>query len=294
MSKAFANANYFWAFIAVIIALLSHIIRAARWKLIIKSIGYNVSLLNATWAILFGFLSNAIIPRSGEILRCGALGRKEKVPVEKLIGTVIAERFVDLIMLIGLVIGTVYFQRSFIENLMAEKIMPGLKEKMAIFTNLTAWLVLAVTIILLVLLLFMLRKMYGRNVVTKLNKIKSGILEGVKSLFKLKNPLTFILQTFAMWTAYFLSGFVVFRALKDTAHLGIDAGFTCLTMGSIGMLVPAPNGLGSYHYFVGEALKLYNIAEGAAFAYPWIVWTANTMVIIVGGLLALRSLWSYK
>jgi len=271
--------------------LLSHLIRALRWKQIISSINYDVRISKTFWAILLGYLGNVIIPRSGEIARCGALSKSEHVPIEKLIGTVIAERFVDLLFMVVAISIAAYVEWQRIADLWQARVAPNLnrlKDGLLTTNNL---LILLAGVAVLAGLFYLIHRYFKGRIIEKMASFKDGLVEGMKSLFRLKNPALFLSYSILLWVVYYFSSYVVFDALTETSHLGFGAGLSVLSMGSIGLVIPTPGGLGSFHKIVTETLQVYGIGLTAATAYPWIVWTSQFVVILFGGLVALYQLW---
>lgn len=285
------QANFLWIFLAAFVGVFSHYIRGIRWKMIIDSTGDTVSALNSFYAVMIGYLANGFLPRFGEVIRCGVLGRKENIKVEKLIGTVVVERLFDLIVLILVVGTTLLVQYQLLFDFINEKLFRPFAETFS--TGLTDLLiklsVVVVVFVAILTLLFFISKKIGiwQKIKTKWDSVRHSFTEGFSAILKVKNKGLFVFYSLFIWVCYFLMAYLIFFALDDTKHLGFEAGLSVLTSGSLALLIPTPGGLGSYHQFVSNTLQLYNIPDTAGISLSWLIWSTNFAVILVFGLLSL-------
>lgn len=249
------NIDYRWVVLSGIIMLLSHIIRAYRWRLLLQSIGYFPSMLNTTISILSAYFINLAIPRGGEFARCGSLFKSDNVPFEKSFGTVVAERLVDFFCLILLILINFLFEFNrlkvfFIDYLGAVKEY-SIHIYVAFLTGILIynfWYYIKIAI---------LKIHFSSNII----RISAGIWVGLKSLTYLEKMTNFIFSTILMWVAYYLATFILLKSLPDTNDLSLLAGLTILVMGSIGMAIPSQSGVGTYHFFVSNAVVFYGIQK---------------------------------
>ncbi|PUZ20315.1 hypothetical protein GA0116948_114105 [Chitinophaga costaii] len=285
---AFKRANYWLVLPAMIIGVFSHLFRAARWNLLIAPLGFKPRLINSFFSVMVGYLVNLGVPRVGEISRCAVLARYEKIPAEKLIGTLIAERAVDVVCLLLLILATIISQLALLGDLFQEKMIP-LKQKIH-NANYVQWLIGLVLLALLVLVLRWLFKKMGQiKLVQKVRAMARGVMEGLLSIGKMKNKWMFLTYTLLIWGAYFSMLYCGFFCLEETSHLGLKAAMAVLSMGSIGMIV-TPGGIGAYPPLVQETLLLYNISKNVGKAFGWIIWLAQTILVITLGLISLICL----
>ncbi|WP_344976974.1 lysylphosphatidylglycerol synthase transmembrane domain-containing protein [Compostibacter hankyongensis] len=280
---AFYEAHY-WVLVPVLlIGVASHLLRAWRWRLLMYPMGYRPSLWNVFAAVMIGYLANLAIPRMGEVTRCGVLARNGKIPVDRLIGTMIAERAVDLLSLAVILLAAVGSQRAVLGAFFNHNIVRPLVYHFRPGADYRGMLLIVAVVVLLCLGYLLLRLFRATRWYGKLRSILRGIREGLVSLGRLQHKSWFFLSTILIWIAYFLMMYIGFLALDDTAGLGLPVALAVLGFGSIGMVL-TQGGIGAYQLLVAKTLTLYGIAEGVGYAFGWISWLAQTLLIVVLGL----------
>ncbi|MCX6290165.1 MAG: lysylphosphatidylglycerol synthase transmembrane domain-containing protein [Bacteroidetes bacterium] len=283
------SADYRWVGLSLVISLAAYLVRAIRWKMLIDPLGYNPKLSNTFYSMMVGYLANLALPRLGEISRCGALSRSEKIPFEKLIGTVIVERVIDVICLLSCILLAAIVEFSRIAFFLEKYVRDPLKNK------LDAWLhsaPLLIVLIMLVAVAFIFRKKILRfGFFTKLNNLLKGLLEGLRSVRKMKNNFLYFVLTVVMWSLYMISGYVCFLSLKATEHLDLKAGLFTLVAGGFGMSAPVQGGIGAFHFMVKEVLTMFDIPESDGLVYATVVHSSQTIFAIVLGFLSLLLLY---
>ena len=293
----FAKANYFWVFVAAVFGLLAYWFRAVRWNLLLEPMGYKISNSNALWTISFGYLMNLTIPRSGELARSTALYGVENVPVEKSFGTIILERVVDLICMMGFLGLTLIFKYdailSFYQYVTAEKsktIEPASNAKWFVIVGISA---------LLGILFFALRKKLKQfPIYQKVINFAKGILHGLTSIFKLKQKGKFILLSLAIWVSYYLAAYLVCFALPETSDFTIADGFFIIVVGTLGMMVPASGGIGAFHLALKFGIMALFLSLGknpeeggeVGLSYAFISHTMQLVIMIVMGIISIPML----
>jgi uncharacterized membrane protein YbhN (UPF0104 family) len=292
--KALENARY-WLIIPVFIMLiLSHLVRAYRWKLLIESSGHNVSIMNSFFAVMVGYLVNQGVPRLGEVVKCTMLGRYEKVPVEKLIGTVILERIVDAFTFLAILVITLLIQPGKYSQLMNSFFNHGNPSEEGNSIPGYVFMLAALGLVMVIIVIWMVWK---KKNLTDLWEVfrKTGrrLWEGISSIQHLKKRGQFIFLTVALWSLYLFSGYVGLYAFSETSGYGIREAFTILSAGSIGMIA-SPGGMGAYAYLIQKTMPVYGMNEIIALAFGWILWLATTGVIILGGLFSFAALPYYN
>lgn len=286
IKEAFRNAHYWLVLPAMIIGIASHWARAVRWKLLIKPLGYSPSVLNTFFAVMVGYLANLALPRLGEVSRCGILARYEKIPADKLVGTMIAERAIDLICLIILMIVTVAVQIDVVGQFFTTRIWVPLQQKFANAST-TQWLILAVILIIVVAAIYFFFKRFARSkAAVTVRTLARGVMEGILSVGKMERKGWFLFYTLLIWTLYFSMLYCGFYTLDETSHLGFKAAMAVLGFGSIGMIV-TQGGIGAYQVLVQQTLLLYGIHATTGYAFGWILWLAQTLLVMVVGFLSL-------
>lgn len=289
MFAAFRNIRWGWAGPVLVIGFLSHYFRALRWKLLLRPLDIYPTTANTTFAVLIGYLANILVPRMGEVAKCTVLAKYEDVPAEKLVGTIIAERAFDLSCLILILFLTLFIQFDIIYPFAKELYLKIFTDGSGNFYWLRIGIALIVLAGMIICCILLARKLKG----SKVGKIIAGIGEGLKAILKVKQKGLFFLYTFLVWAMYIALVIIGFWALPETEHITLLAAFSIITFGSVGMIV-TPGGIGAYPVIVAEVLLLYGINAGIGFAYGWVSWTAQTVVVIVLGLGALILLPLYN
>ena len=280
------DVNYFWVVVSLIIGLISHISRTIRWQLMIEPVSHKPGFVNTFLAVMIGYLMNLAFPRMGEISRCGVLSRYEKVSFTKLFGTVVAERLIDVISLLLLLVIVIFSQ--FGEMLTFLNHNPEIKSKLV---SVTSSPYLFIVLILLLILIFVFRNTIKNNFLFK--KIK-GILvnfkEGFISIRSIKRKGWFYFHSVFIWLMYYLMLYCIFFAFDFTKGLGPIAGLTTFVLASFGMVAPVQGGIGAWHFMATEALKLYNVPYENGVIFAFVAHTTTTAMIIIIGLISMMIL----
>lgn len=290
---AFANAKH-WLIIPVFFILfLSHYVRGLRWRLLIQPLGYSPSRMNSFFAVMIGYLVNQGVPRLGEVVKCTVLSRYEKIPVDKLIGTIILERIIDAITLLIIFGITLAIQPDLYTRIIDTffNTAPGTEEKKTSYTLIT--LIIIAVVITAVLAWMYIKKKTFRDLAGTLKTIGRRIAEGVGAIRHLKKRKQFVFLTIALWGLYFSGGYIGFMAFRETEQYGIKEAFTVLSAGSIGMIA-SPGGIGAYAFMIEKTMQLYGLSYPIAVAFGWILWLATTAVIVIGGLISFVAIPYYN
>lgn len=266
--------------------LLSHYIRARRWRILIRPLGYTPSSTNTFFATMLGYFFNMLVPRLGEVMKCTMLARYEKIPADKLIGTMVTERLVDAICLLIVFAITIITQFNIINDYAAAKFSILLYDADGNLKIFRIFILLLVFAALGLLVVWVLKKNASSPFVKKIISILKGIWQGITSIIHLKNKWVFIIQTILIWTLYMLSVKTGFYTMEAVRHLDIGACFSIISLGSVAMIA-TPGGIGAYQYFIQELLPLYGIDKGPTLAFGWILWLAQTGIAVFGGLICL-------
>jgi len=279
INKSFHEINYVFLLLSVLFGIFSHLSRAWRWKYPLNHLGYKPKIYNSFFTTMIGYFANMGIPRSGEILRCGVMSKYENIPFTKLVGTVIAERVADLIILF-LCITTVFFiQFDLLKNYFIEL---GLLDK---FSPIKL-LIIGVTFLILIFIFYLIITKSNRSIFTKIRLFLSGIKEGIQSILMMPNRGWFLFHTIFIWLMYFLMFYITFFSLKDIQSVPMGGVFTAFVLG--GVSIAATNGgIGAYPLAISSVLMLYGVEETTGYAFGWAIWTAQTIMIVVLGLISL-------
>jgi len=267
----FKNANYWWISLGLFFGILSHLSRAYRWKFMLEPMGYTPRFINSTLAVLIGYFVNLAIPRAGEVSRASVMANYENIPFEKGFGTIVAERIADLVMMFLIIGVTLLIQFDFILQLVKEKLDP-----VKIIIGLAVCLIGG-------FFFYKYVRKSTKGVGLKIKNFIKSLVEGVTSIFRMKNKWPFIFHTVFIWAMYVLMFWATIPAID-----GLQVPFGGILVGFIagGFSIAATNGgIGLYPLAVAGAFTLFGVPEEPSTAFGSVMWAAQTaMVILFGGL----------
>ncbi|HEX9955700.1 MAG TPA: lysylphosphatidylglycerol synthase transmembrane domain-containing protein [Fibrella sp.] len=284
MFTAIGQANLVWVGVYGVISMVAHWSRGVRWSLLLEPVaGHRPTQTDATLAVMTGYFANLLIPRMGEVTRCGTLNRLEGVPVNVSFGTVVAERIFDVLMLVVVIGLTLVLEFTRLSD-MVFGLFAG---KGGNDSRTGLYLLLAVGIGGAVLAWFLYNKYkeaLRRNALfVKIETFVLGLVDGLFSVRKLRQPGLFVFHTLLIWVLYYLSMYVLFFAMPQTANLGPLAALTVLMMGTIGMAAPTQGGLGAFNIMVGSALVIYGLTQQDGQTLATLMLLSQWAVVIVFG-----------
>ena len=283
---AFSEANYLWVVASVAVSILSHVLRAIRWNMLLAPTGFVVRPWASTACVLAGYFSNYGIPRMGEVVRCSLAYKYDGVPVERGLASVIVERAVDVLLLVLISLLALLFQFDVLKNLLSDFVLKPLSQWLD-----GAWLGGIVILILGLVLIYTGSKIIKSN---RFRPMLSNFIDGLRSVFKLQKPMPFIAYSVAIWLCYFFSLYLCFWALPQTSSLGFGAGLVLLIMGTLGVIF-SPGGIGAYPLLIGLVLeRVYGIVGAPAVALPWISWGSQFVSLLVLGPVSFLLLAVFK
>ncbi len=246
--------------------------------MLIEPVEKKTRITNTFFAVMIGYFANLLIPRMGEISRCGVLSRYEKVSVSRLIGTVVVERLMDVIMLFVCLLLVLSLQFSVVTEFLFKN--TDFSKFSDIFTSIWTF----VGILAMVLVLRFFKKWFSQtSPYFKLKALWAKFAEGFLAVRDIKNKWLFIIHTIFIWAMYFLMIYVCFFAFEFTSHLTPLAGLAAFVLGSLGMVAPVQGGMGPWHFMVIATLQMYGISENQGAAFALIVWSSiNAMIVVLG------------
>jgi len=253
------EADFSWLLLSVFFGFLAFASRARRWNLLIGPLGYNPSFMHSFYALMTGYLANLALPRVGEITRCVALGKKEKIPVDQLIGTVVIERTIDFISLLLITIALMITSSDEIVMFMKESILIPIEQSVVSVFGSTwiLWIILIVAGTAGLGLIIGYRHSLSKiRFFAKLFNIARGIINGLKTITNLKHKWEFIFHTFFIWINYALMTWVVVFSLEVTSHITFTDSIFLLVIGGLAMSAPVQSGLGAFHYIISRGLLI--------------------------------------
>lgn len=276
------NADLFWVGISVFLGILTHISRAVRWNYLLQPLGYRPKLFNNILIILTAYFTNLGIPRSGEILRATALATYEHVPFQKGFGTIVTERVIDLVMLFLIVGIALFLQTDIIWGYLQQK---G-------FNLVLLLVLLGAGIFVLSLGMYVVKKSKS-TFALKLKTFLRGLLEGILSIFRMKNKWGFVLHTLFIWLAYIAMFWVIKYTVLETVDLSVSQLLVGFVAGAFAMSA-TNGGIGIYPIAVSSALAIFGISKVSGDAFGWIMWISQTLMIVVFGAISflILPLWN--
>lgn len=273
-----SNANPFWVGLSVLIGILSHVSRAIRWNFLLNPLGHHPKLSNNILIILISYFANLGIPRSGEFLRATALTTYENVPFEKGFGTIVTERVIDLIMLLLIITIALFLQTDIILAFLNDN---GIN-------LLGSALILAFGILGLIAFIYIIRKSTS-GFALKLKTFLNGMLEGISSILKMEKKWLFVFHTLLIWGSYIAMFWVIKYTVAETIDLSFSQLLVAFIAGAFAMST-TNGGIGAYPIAVTAALTLFDISEVSGKAFGWIMWIAQTLMIVVFGAISFMLL----
>lgn len=285
LKNSFAQTRFLYILPVIVALLLAHYYRALRWRLLMEPLHYFPTRTNTFLAVLIGYFFNLLVPRLGEVMKCTLLAKYEKVPADKLIGTIVAERAVDVVCLMLVILIMLVTQY----NLLGDMAIKSISAAFAGASLSKILIVLAIVAGSLLLIRFLAHKFAHIHFLGGIKKFVIGILHGLGSIGKIKDKKWFVIHTFLIWGLYLLSIYLGFKAFPGVAELGLHASVAILVFGSLGMIA-TQGGIGAYQLAVQKTLLLYGISAVTGLAFGWVLWGAQTAIVLVAGILSLTIL----
>ena len=275
-----------WMLLSFPFGILAQMFRGWRWRQTLEPVGEHPRTSTSIHSIFLSYAASLVIPRVGEFTRCGVLKRYDDVSFPKALGTVVTERAIDSLLVMGITAVVILLEMSTFGTFF-RKTGTNLHDILYGFSWAGYFVVAICAIAMLILLHFLLRKL---SIYDKVRATLSGIWQGVISLKDVKNIPLFSFFTVAIWLSYFLHYYLTFFCFDFTAHLGLGCALVTFIVGSIAVIVPTPNGAGPWHFAVKTMLILYGVADEHALYFVLIVHTVQTMLVVALGIYAWLAL----
>ena len=280
--KEIKGADTKWIVLSMICGILSHLARALRWNLLLEPMGYKATTAGSFHAVILGYLVNMGLPRVGEITRPAVLSKLEGIPFNKLVGTVVVERVVDLLFTLLIAVAIFFLQFDLISEFVS-----SLFQDTDVGSFQLYGLIIAVILAFGIVIYRKREWFYKLPIIGKFKSFIEGLLDGVKTIFHLKRKGLFIFYSLFIWVMYFFMPFFILYAFAGTSHLGFGAGLTVLLFGTAAMIVPIPGGVGTFEFLVPAALAIYGIAPILGNSYALVTHAIQFIVIIGVGIVSL-------
>jgi uncharacterized membrane protein YbhN (UPF0104 family) len=291
LSNGLKEARYSWLIISLIFAFFAYLSRARRWNLLIHPLGYKPSFRNSFYAMMTGYLANMALPRIGEISKCVALGKKENIPVDQLIGTVVIERAIDFLSLVVIIIIMLFVDGNTIGPFLSDNVAGPLQQKISSIFGSTwvFWMILFIAGICLLYILYALRhRLRSIRFFAKFFDTARGITHGLKTIVNIEHKWEFLFHTVFIWLNYALMTWVVVFTVESTSHLRFADGMFLLVIGGLAMSAPVQSGLGAFHFIISRGLfVIYGISLEDGLVYAIL---SHESQLIFGAIL---GIWSF-
>ena len=265
--------DFFWIYLSMFISIFEHVIRGYRWNLMME-VGQSkkFSTFVTTNVIIISYFFALIIPRFNDVVRCYLISKTDEINFSKSLGSVVSERFVDIISLLILII--------FFLVLEFQTFILFIKSYIIDYTTLdNRSIIIFISFLILSIIISRLIIKNSKYLENKFNEFKDGLIS-VKFIY---NDKRFLLSTLFLWVTYFLMGYLIFFSFSQTTDLGINAGIAVLVAGSIGMVVPVNAGIGAYHFLVASILLGYNLDYESGLFFATVLHTSQIVCLLVVG-----------
>ena len=278
--------NYGWIALSLVFGVFANLFRGWRWKLALEPLGEYPKTANCVYAIFISYASNLVIPRVGEVTRCGVLSKYDGVSFSKSLGTVVSERMIDTLC-VGLITGAVLLmQMPVFADFFAET-GTNVGKYAEVLTSAHFYLIILCVLAILVLVFFLVRNI---ALFAKLKGIIQNVWQGIVALKDIKQIPLYLFYTIGIWGCYFLEFYLAFYAFGFSAHLGITAGVVMFVVGTLAVIVPTPNGAGPWHFAVMTMMMLYGVGKEDAGIFALLVHGIQTFLLILLGIYGLSAL----
>ena len=277
--------NWWWMLASFPFGILAQAFRAWRWKQTLAPLDEHPRTKTCTNAIFLSYAASLVVPRIGEFTRCGVLAKKDGVNFAKALGTVVTERAVDSLIILIITALVLLLQMPVFLSFFSKTgtRIDDLTALLGMFST-TGYIVVAICAVMTLMCFYIFRKKLAFY--DKMKTTVQGILDGVMSLRNVSNVPLFLFYSLAIWGAYFLHYYLTFFCFEGTSHLGLMCALVTFIVGSIAVLVPTPNGAGSWHFAVKTMLILYGVADNEALYFVLIVHTIQTLLVAALGIYA--------
>jgi glycosyltransferase 2 family protein len=260
----FQTVHLGYILLVMIFFNISNLARALRWKMMLESMDYKVKLSNAFLTVMLAYFANLGLPRIGEVIRATSFSKYENIRIEKLMGTIVLDRLLDMICVIFIVLLAITLEFDLIMGFLKS----NTSSTETIENQGNPWYLIGGIALGLLVILFLLRhKIRSLPLYVKIQNLFLGFWEGIKSIKNIKKPIPFIFYSITIWLMYFLMTWVCFFAFDPTSHLGLKAGLVVFVFGTFGVIIPSPGGMGTFHALAVIALSFYAIGGDDAFSF---------------------------
>lgn len=282
---ALRETSFLWIAASILVSFLGFYLRAWRWKLLIEaSEKTTIRTKRSFIALMIGYLVNLLVPRAGEVARCGVVSKMEGHQMGTLIGTVILERTIDLLFMVITIFLAFLLENKLFVNLISDLVsIEGLLEK--VYEAFP--LVIGGGIIAVIFIYLIFQKYRDSGLIKKVRHFMKDLIFGLMSLKKVKNQIGFWSSSSAIWITYYITMLFVAWAIPSTASLSFGSVLMVMVMGSIGMVAPVQGGIGTFHALVAFILMAYGLSNEEGKIFAVIIHSSQVLTIVVTGLVCM-------
>lgn len=284
LTESFSSANIFWILLSATFGILSHMSRAARWKYTIQPLGKTPGFWNSFFCVMIGYVANLALPRLGEVTRPGLLGKYEGLSFNKLFGTIVAERVADLVILGGIMISILLLEFEMLKDMLF-----GFFEQSSGSFSVEKLVIIGLVLVIIGIVFFFMITRSNNAIFVKIRELFRGVFEGLISIIRMENKGLFLMHTAFIWIMYVGMFWVCFFCLPETSNVPLVGVIASFVMGSLA-IVFVQGGLGVFPIAIMETLMLYGVTKTSALALGWILWTSQTLMVIVLGVASIPLL----
>jgi len=260
----FGTVRVGWLLLVLIAFITSNVSRAIRWNMLIRPLGYTPRLINSFFCIMIGYFANLGLPRLGEVLRAGTMAQYEKIPVEKVMGTVVVDRVIDVISILLVTALSIALEYKTIMAFAEQHV--SVADKLALLQSMLIW---GIPLMLLGFggLWYFRKPLLATSIGQKIAGLAQGFWQGIQTVRQLDRPWLFVFHSFLIWFMYYSMTWLNFHAFAPTAHLSMIAALITFVFGGWGIVIPSPGGMGTYHFLAQTALAMYGISGEDGFSW---------------------------
>lgn len=280
--SALMQANWWWVGLAMCVGFVAHILRAARWNLLLEALGKPMQLGETFYAVMVGYFVNLLLPRAGEVARCAQLSRSQGVKFDSTLGTVIVERFFDVLAFFLLTVIAVLVSVRIFGSFLWEQVLYPSFSSLSSQDFLLIVLILLLAVVAGILFVWAVRReLLGHKLRVRLGGIRRGLLDGMRTVFSMRRKRLFYFYTVLLWGCYWMMAHLICLSLPFTSHLWFDKSLILTVVGSFGMLIPVQGGIGSFHLATMLWLEVEGLTRVDGLAYATLSHGAQTALLIL-------------
>ena len=284
------SANFYIITFSLLFGLAGNIFRALRWELTIQSVGFYPKRISLIYAVMGNYAVNFLLPRAGEVWRCGVVTKYDKVPFSTTFGTLIVDRLFDVVAMAFILLVTLLLNFNFFLDYFQTN--PAVGEGV-VSTISSFWfyaIIIASALIFYMLFRFLPNFVLIKNIKLFYSRMKRDIL----MVWRMHRKGMFVIYTFLTWLGYYLYFYITFHAFGFTEHLGPVAGLTVFAMSTLGVAAPTQGGIGAWHFMVITSLLVYGVSWGEGSAFAGVVFTIQSAWLILIGIFSIFAIQYVK